>query len=452
MAFNRKTNRRRRLLVDSNSITGEVGTSATVKMKRSVTEEPTQADVRKAYSVGAKRRHQRKVTDLIPKRPLAYLFSIVAFAVMLVGVNLLAHFSPSWHSVIGRSGAEALAITGPSSLTTYLSTVFFVVGAALCLQIYALRQHRCDDYEGTYRVWGWLAAAFAIASVGCVLPLATITQNIFMAVSGRGFSVTWLPLAIGVALVSLILIRYLMEVRYSYGTVVWACLAWVAICTSWAMPEVLAAFALDADYKSVQNLALGNGLLIAAASSLLANLTYARFVFLRSNGFIHAQPKQVKAKTSLPFRPFRERMNARRDRKSSPALVEETAVVTPQSTPTKTKNVSRKVVTKSTTASKPKTVKPKTAKANKTAAEVSKAAPKPSAAKESPTLKVPTADAPAKQVSASASEKLRQLAAATRLQKTTEQTDDQPQLNSGQLSKSQRRKLRKQQKKQQRAA
>ena len=448
MVLNRKTDRRRRLLVDSKSQVGDASVTTKKSKKQSTAEEPAQTDVRKAYSIGAKRRHQRKVTDLIPKRPLAYSLSIVGFAVLLASVNLLASFSPNWISVIGHDGVEALAITGPSSLTTYLSTVFFAVAAALCLQIYALRQHRCDDYEGTYRVWGWLFPVLAIASLGCVLPLASISKNIFTAVSGRGFSVQWLPFAIGVLLVSLVLVRYLMEVRSSLGTVAWASLAWLAICVGWGTPEVLPVFALELNQASVRDLALGNGMLVAAMATLLANLTYARFVFLRSNGFIHSKPKQIKAKQTLPFRPFRERTDARRERASrKAAATEENANSALAPAAAEPKRSRRKAVEKTPTASKPKATKASKPVKKATAKPV----PKPEPVKKTPVAAAAKVDPPAKQVSASASERLKQLAAATRIQKTPEQTDQQAQ-GTIKLSKAQRRKLRKQQKQQNRAA
>ena len=455
MVLNRKTDRRRRLLVDSKSQVGNTSVATKKSKKQSTAEEPVQTDVRKAYSIGAMRRHQRKVTDLIPKRRLAYSLSIVVFAVLLASVNLLAAFSPNWISVIGRDGVEALAITGPSSLVTYLSTVFFAVAAVLCLQIYTLRQHRCDDYEGTYRVWGWLFPAFAIASLGCVLPLVSISQNIFIAVSGRGFSVQWLPLAFGVLWVSLVLIRYLMEVRSSLGTVAWASLAWLAICVGWGMPEILSAFAPELNQSSVQDLALGNGILVAAVATLLANLTYARFVFLRSNGFIHSKPKQIKAKQTLPFRPFRERKNSRRERVSKVVAEENTEDVTPVAA--EPKKSPRKTSKKAPAASKPKVAK--ASKAKKTVPKpATKPVPKPEPEKEQVVATAPAeekaVDPPTKQISVSASERLKQLAAATRIQKTPQQTEQTDQQAPGviKLSKAQRRKLRKQQKKQNRAA
>ena len=354
---------------------------------------------------------------------------------------------------------DALAITGPSSLTTYLSTIFFAIAAALCWQIYALRQHRCDDYEGTYRVWGWLAPAFAIASLACVLPLTAISQNIFTAISGRGFSVTWVPLVIGVGFATLFLIRYLMEVRYSYGTVAWAGLAWLAICTSWASPEILKAYSTGIDQDSVNNLALGNGLLVAAAASLLANLTYARFVFLRSNGFIQAKPKQIKSKAAFPFQPFRDRTEVRRKRaarKAAAAEEKEAATADEQPVAKRTKKSSRKASAETRPASKAKA-----AKASKPAKPVPKPEPIAKLAKPRPVVVTPTpeapvasekADPPAKQVSLSASEKLKQLAAATRIQKTPDLVDNQEAPSTIKMSKAQRRKLRKQQKNKNRAA
>ena len=84
--------------------------------------------------------------------------------------------------------------------------------------------------------------------------------------------------------------------------------------------------------------------------------------------------------------------------------------------------------------------------------------PKPEPEKEQVVATAPAeekaVDPPTKQISVSASERLKQLAAATRIQKTPQQTEQTDQQDPGviKLSKAQRRKLRKQQKKQNRAA
>ena len=104
MVLNRKTDRRRRLLVDSTSLVGETSEVSTKRKKRTAEKTPVQTDVRKAYAVGAKRRHQRKVTDLIPKRRLAYSLTIAVVAILLASVNLLAYFAPVGSTSSGVKG------------------------------------------------------------------------------------------------------------------------------------------------------------------------------------------------------------------------------------------------------------------------------------------------------------------------------------------------------------
>ena len=201
---------------------------------------------------------------------------------------------------------------------------------------------------------------------------------------------------------------------------------------------------------------MGNGILVAAVATLLANLTYARFVFLRSNGFIHSKPKQIKAKQTLPFRPFRERTNARRERVSRKVVAEENIedVIPVAAEPKKSP---RKTTQKAPAASKPKVAKASKAK-KPVPKPATKPVPKPEPVKEQVVATAPaeekSVDPAAKQISVSASERLKQLAAATRIQKTPQQAEQADQQAPGtvKLSKAQRRKLRKQQKKQNRAA
>jgi len=92
MVLNRKIDRRRRLMVDSKSQVGGASVATKKSKKTSTVEASVQTDVRKAYSIGAKRRHQRKVTDLIPKRPLSYSLSIVVFVVLLLPPRCVCRF------------------------------------------------------------------------------------------------------------------------------------------------------------------------------------------------------------------------------------------------------------------------------------------------------------------------------------------------------------------------
>lgn len=484
MVLNRSTDRRRRLLVDSSSPAGEATTQPHSATGSTGSVDAGMLDVRRSYAIGAHRRHQRKVIDLIPKRPLAYSAAIGILAVLLVGVNLLAYFAPSWNSIIGQDGIASLALTGPQSITTWLATIFFAITAGLCLQIYALRQHRSDDYEGSYRIWAWLSITLAVTSLACVVPITSIAQNVFSAVSGREFATSWLPAAIGITFASLLLVRYLMEVRASYGTVAWAGLAWLAISLRVSSPEMLASiFPQSTDQDYAFSLVWGNGLLVAAAATLLANLTYGRFVFLRANGFIASKPKSIEQATTSRSVSLRERFATRRASRKQAAQVKraqrqaakvtaaELAAATVAAAPApkdKTPTVKKSIAPAKPAKQKRKKQSPATATEpietsatpkKQTQAKPQKAQRSTPASPEPEILKMssriePAVDASAsKSISDSASAKLKQLADAARAKKNASEGTDEASMDGNQkLSKAERRRERKLQRQQKRAA
>ena len=85
--------------------------------------------------------------------------------------------------------------------------------------------------------------------------------------------------------------------------------------------------------------------------------------------------------------------------------------------------------TRKTTKKAPAASKPKAAKTSKAKKTVTKPVTKPEPVKKLSVAAAPaednSVDPPAKQISVSASERLKQLAAATRIQKTPEQADEQ---------------------------
>jgi hypothetical protein len=459
MVLNRKTDRRRRLLVDSNSTAGELSPAVASGSRRASNEQTDLSDDRRPYAISAQRRHQRKITDLIPKRRMAYSLAIGCFVCLLIALNLLSMFAGRWESVIGREGVEALSMAGSGTLTNWLATIFLAATAGLCLQIYALRQHRSDDYEGTYRIWGWLFAAFAVASVTCYIPLGRISINVLESVTGRAFVAgSWVPAAIAATLASLLLIRFLLEVRFSYGTVVWAVLAWLAVGLGLAADQIASSSHLiGVDPEVARSFAIGNGLIVAAGATLWANLTYGRFVFLRSNGFIKSAPKKIKKKKVKAVKPRRV--------KAKPANAQPDATVATATSKKKTPAAAKKTRVKA----KPAVVRPA---AKRKAAAKPKVITKPTPAVESqpadaepvdhspPTLKfassVQSSEAQAAEpVSNDSSDKLRQLAAASRAKQAsgpaaTGGTGEES--GTIKLSKAERKRLRKQNRQKKRAA
>lgn len=456
MTLSRKSDRRRRLLVDASTPLGDAP-AATGTPRERANPKGSLVEAR-LYTIAAERRHQRKTTDLIPKRRMAYGITIIAFVMAIVTLNLLAIYSVGWQAVIGFDGVAALKMWGPGTICSWFATVCWIAAAAVCLQVFVLRRHRNDDYDGTYRVWGWLTVACVFASLVCNVNLPAIAASTASYFASISFTdPAWLPLAMMGVLASVFVVRVLFEVRYSYGTVAWVAFAWVVFGFATLVP-LLSGEPQNAGGELLfgwldSTLLVGNAMLIVAVSALMANLTYARYVFFRANGMI--KPRMV-------------------DVAAVEAVSGDDAVVAPKENG-KSK-VKKRVATKTETVpKKTKSAKPKRKAAPKPAATRTATA-KPAVASESkatiatpvakPVVKATPAVQPTAQPVAapptgnlSASEKLRQMAAASRAkQAAAEAAPVAPQeASSGhektvKMSKAERRKLRKQQRQSKRAA
>ena len=465
MAISRKSDRRRRLLVDGNTPLGE--TQAARESNSGPPPTNLSSIESRLYTVAAERRHQRKTTDLIPKRRIAVatILSLVALAVVIL--NVLAINSPNWEPIVGRDGVAALKIWGPGTLATWFASVCWVAAAAICAQIFVLRRHRNDDYEGTYRVWGWLAFLSLFASALCSVDIPGVIFHVASwATHVSLFEPNWLIPATISVVVGLVVVRALFEVRCSYGTVAWYTMAWIA----WSISTVASMNGSDASVASSSwmglstELVTGNGLLLTAVFALFGKLNYARYVFLRANGLVKAPQTPIETRAEsvdeeeVPAaKPAQRKRTTRAKAKTSSRETKQTPTIKTKTKVTPAKEATAKETTAKETASK----KPQDV-AEQKAAE----SPKPSTIplqviSASKNVENEAANSNAKpEASLSASEKLRQLAEVSRARQKSQSVDvveSQPEISSTQatnkkMSKAEKRKLRKAQRKAKRAA
>ncbi len=251
------------------------------------------------YSFGADRRSQLKTTDLMPKRLLSCMFVVLVLVASIGILNLLAAYAGHWSTQIGESGAVSLSLAGRGTLSSWFSSFLLIITGLASLQIYALRQHRRDDYRGTYRLWLWMSALFMVASLNCVVDLEAICANLLSSLAFVTFSRTsWLPMAIKLLILSSLVARGLYEVRESRGAFALVVVVWVAY-------SAAAVLQLPSTQPAMVSLGhdavLGNCLLFATVALLLAELTYARFIYLQAHGLIKprvVRQKKTKAKSA----------------------------------------------------------------------------------------------------------------------------------------------------------
>jgi hypothetical protein len=205
-------------------------------------------------------------------------------AAMIGLLNLLSVYAPTWASQLGDEGVSSLSLTGRGTLACWFSSFLLIISGLASLQIYALRQHRRDDYRGTYRLWLWMSALLLFASLNCVVDLAMIATNLLQSYTALTIdSRPWLPIAAKLVFLTTLVARGLYEVRGSRGTFALVVFVWIAysVAAVLQLPDVRPEL-VQLSHETL----LGNSLLFATAAIFLAELSYARYIYLQAHGLI----------------------------------------------------------------------------------------------------------------------------------------------------------------------
>ena len=294
MPIQRSHSRRRRVFLDE---------SVQVEMAESVSNGgPKSKQVKskksKLYSDAAKREGQLKTTDLIPKSSLKLGLVLGACVSMFALLMFLALAAPTWSNNLSENAIHTLSFSGHGTISSWFSSFLLLLSSMASLQIYSMRRHRNDDYRGTYRIWLWLAALFVAASVNSVVDFRSVVHSL---ANNAGYPLGQnLFLIIGIKFVALniIVVRGLLEIRQCKGATVAVMLSWIAYTSALAtqIPFGATEFTQERGFISASSLLVGN------LSVFSATLIFARFIYLHVNGLLKLAPKSKSAavQKSLP--------------------------------------------------------------------------------------------------------------------------------------------------------
>ena len=262
---------------------------------------PTPEDPSPSYSEGARRRFQLRTTDLIPKRMFTLVAVISVLLSAVLGIILLDSFAAGWIEVIGQRGVDMFTIGLPSSLSTWFSALILILTAIACLQIYVLRQHRRDDYRGVYRWWLWMALILLFASlnnvVGIVEVAMTAVGHLFKADSGFTAGWGWVLVKFGV--LALLIGRFGFEMRISRGAMVGCAIIFATYCGALVVESNVAA----AEFAGRYQMTFGNFLLFGQVAVFTVVLVFSRYIYLEAHGLVKVRvKKEKKEKVAKPKR------------------------------------------------------------------------------------------------------------------------------------------------------
>lgn len=285
----RRTGERRRRVVMDEALQTPADSSTESTAARS---EPGKSKRSRQYSRNADRRNLPRCADFIPVSRISVLGGWCLILTCLLILNLAYGF-------IGSKTIERFPLTseafgfGPRSLATWLKVNSWSTAGLVCLVIFSIRQHRSNDFRGTYRLWRWLAVGCVLLSLGALVDFAGMFSEWTAALTGKSLDQSGtLVISLQLFTVVVVGVRLLFELRSSRGATALASAA-VACC--------IAAFLMQhaevgASLQSNREFVAGNLWLWTAALSLMCLVTYARFVILHASGAIYVPEKSVSRK------------------------------------------------------------------------------------------------------------------------------------------------------------
>jgi len=255
----------------------------------------------RAYSPAVLTDRQPRVADLVPTRPLLVVFLILLGVTGVAAIETIHIHTVTLPLREGAAQLAALNVRERGSLASWYSSVLLAGATAAALVVFGIRSHRVDDYRGRYRIWLWAAAALAWLSLDAAtglhdalgLAIATLAgKQVLTGTLAASCLITWLALY-GLVLGALT-IRLAIEV--------WPSLA------SFAALLIAALLYFVSGLMRIEMLSAATPLIAAVADStvtLLAHVSlaaaiglFARHVYLDAQGRlkVHIDPDKKRPK------------------------------------------------------------------------------------------------------------------------------------------------------------
>jgi hypothetical protein len=141
------------------------------------------------------------VTDLLPVRPLWVVVLLLAGLTGIAAIEAIHVHAVSLPAIAGAELLAPLNADSRGSLAAWYASAMLAAAAALSIVAFSIRSHRIDDYRGRYRIWLWTAAALTWLSLdsatgihnslGFALTLLTGQQVVTTSLEA-GCTLTWI--------------------------------------------------------------------------------------------------------------------------------------------------------------------------------------------------------------------------------------------------------------------
>lgn len=279
--------RRRRVLMEE--ATAELPADDASPPKRTRTRSDEGPSAR--YAPGVLADGQPRITSLLPKRRLTLWLWVGAAATIVAALATLHVQSRAWSRQLPQVDFLALDATAHGGLANWFSTLVLAWAGFAAVQVYLIRRHRNDDYRGGYRLWLWLAGLLLAASAAVATSLDQMAVELAVALCGIPLNGRFLHGALVATVAAVGAVRMIWEIKPSRGALLVLAAASAAYLT--ASAGNLRLFALPEPWSTVR------GAVSTMAGHVFVLLTIAvfgRFVHLEARGELAQKPAKDKSK------------------------------------------------------------------------------------------------------------------------------------------------------------
>ena len=287
--------RRRRVLRDESAGTASSRTPGQIGDRRQVI-------ASQPYTAAARADHQPRITDLIPKKPITLFIVFLGGLTVVTGVETLYAHSFNWNQWLTSADLASLDLTTSGSLATWFSSLTLFCAAAYAVLVFNIRRHKLDDYGGRYGLWLWATSGCLIASVDTTAGLHQTIRGALVAITGTPLvgdgSVWWI--GCGACFFGVVAIRVALDMRGCPG----ACVAF-GLAVNCYLLATTAHFGFVSFIDDVVTVMLhSTALLLGHLMLLFSFLVYARHVFHDAQGQIVSTEDAEQPKSGRRLRLF----------------------------------------------------------------------------------------------------------------------------------------------------
>ncbi|MCA9187456.1 MAG: hypothetical protein R3E01_04300 [Pirellulaceae bacterium] len=246
------------------------------------------------YTKAALAELQPRVTDFLPLRTWTLTVVLLAGLIPIAALEVLFLHRSGIRFWLRGAHVPSLNMDAHTSIVTWLSSMMLMFAALMALSAFNIRRHKVDDYRGRYGLWLWAAVTCLLASIDCTANVhVTIAEMLLrLAAPWVGTNPMLMWVSICGAFVSIIAVRVLIDMWPNRS----ACATMVLAMSFYMAAALLQLGKVDTGVEELTIAARSGAMLLGHYLVASSWMLFARGVFREAQGMGARKAKKTQAR------------------------------------------------------------------------------------------------------------------------------------------------------------